>query len=154
MALASETDPRRAVVNMLDDEATDSDYDSGSKPSIIEVVEASTRKEKRTDRSDALYVWNPSDTPIEKFGAAGDERLETPVIQVDIQTHESDAHAYALREDVISIVGAYRNDSQQSTKFVDVYPITGTDARHHHNSLEGDGYIETVQIGFERKDSI
>lgn len=152
MALADETDPRTAVVNMLDDEATDSDYtEAGSKPGVIEAVEASPRKTKRTDRSDAIYVWQPADAGIEKMGAAGDERRETPVVQAEAWTTASAGQAEALREDIISITGSYSNDSMQNTQFVDVFPTTVTDFRHEHHRLQGGHYVEAVQVILRRK---
>lgn len=155
MSLATETDAREAVRLMLDDNADNSDYDdAGTQPDTIEVVEASPRKQKHTYQADAIYVWQPADTDTGKMGAAGADRRSTPVVQIEAWTTESDAQAHALKEDVISIVGQYRNDSQTQTAFVDIYPTTVTDLRHEQRVLDGTHYIETVLVQLRRLDAL
>ena len=155
MSLATETDAREAARLMLDDQATNTEYGAaGRKPDTIEVVEDSPRKTKRTTRADAIYLWTPADIATERMGADGADRRSRPTIQIEAWTTESAARAHALREDVISIVGSYRNDSQSQTAFVDVYPTTVSDLRHEQRTLQGSHYVETVLVQFRRKASL
>lgn len=154
MSLATETDAREAIRLILDDNSTNADYsNAGSKPGTIEVVEASPRREKKTIRADALYIWKPADTAIERFGAGASQRRERPVVQVEAFA-SSASQAHALREDIISITGAYANDSQASTAFVDVFPISETDARHEAATWAGENYVEVVQVRLRRLDAV
>lgn len=155
MALSSETDAREAVRNILDEDASGGDYSNrGSKPSDIEVVETSPRGQtKSSRRGDAIYVWKPSDSDLGKFGAAGDERRETAVVQVEAwvsATDNTESDCHDLIEDILSIILDKANDSQSSTQFVDFEPIAETDFRHQQYTLQGNHYIQAVQVRCER----
>lgn len=155
MSLATETDAREAARLMLDDNAVGADYtNAGSKPDTIETVEDSPRKTKRVFAADAIYLWSPADTATEKMGAGGGDRRSRPVIQAEAWTKTSAAQAHALKEDIISIVGQYRNDSRVNTAFVDVYPTSVSDFRHEQRTLDGSHFVETVLFQFRRLDAL
>lgn len=153
MSLSSETDARETIRLILGPNSTDSDYDSGTKPSIIEAVEQSPQntKQKQPSGTDAIYLWSPTETDIGKFASSGVDKRETAIVQAECWTKTSASHADALAEDVQTITGGYSNDVQRNSQWVDIYPAAESDLRSEKIPRNADHFITAVQIRLRRK---
>lgn len=157
MALADEEDPRETIALILDENADDTDYSNrGSQPGTIDVVESTPFGVKKQDGNDAIYIWQPADLAIEKFGAAGDEKIETVTIQAEAWVPESAgaSGAHDLAEDIQAIVQEYTNDSESTTQWTDIFPSGETDFREENIPERADSFIIAVQVDMTRVASL
>lgn len=146
MPLADEEDPVQTLIELLDTNTSDSDWsNAGAKPSYIERTEETERRIKEERSGDAIYVQSRLETDHTKLGAAGDEADEVALVTAQCWSKTSAAQAENLKRDVLALVAAKANDSNDTTSWVDMWPDTSEDFRAQSKAARrADHYVETV----------
>lgn len=144
MPLATETDPRRTVLDILD-ATTDADY-TASKPTHVERLEATERRIKVERGDDALYVWTPADGEQAQFSAGG-SYTETQVVQIEAWTPTDEATAWERSRDVRDhIWSTYGFDNHASTNWHRIQPVGGTDYREEAAVGRASQHVCALQV--------
>lgn len=146
MSVTTATDPVEAILDILAGTADADWVNAGAKPAHIERQETSTQNVKGNRSVDAIYLHRPADTSMTPLGAEVARVDEESVVNVDVWTITSAAHAEALGDDVKRILFSYANDNQTTTPFGRIRPETVNDVRGEKIPTQADHYREIVGV--------
>lgn len=146
MSVSTSKDPIQTILDILDADTSDSDW-TNSKPSPIERYEASSFGIKDERQGDAVYLWQPGESPIDQQGANWDRYTETHFVQAECWTDVSATRANEMVRDVRSLVVAFATDNKSSTEWNEIAPDAEEDYRHEsHGATRADHYVEAEVV--------
>jgi len=138
-------DPIDAIVKLLNKDIT---YQL-DKPKRIAPIWEYSHNDRINFPNPALYVYPPTETPIDKFSIDGDSTNQTNTIEILIMTlDETKTRGY--QSDIVTGLTQFYDDNQQQTEFHRFENITASDIRNEHITQQTDHYIGSVTVEVQK----
>lgn len=125
-----------------------------SKPEIIEPIFERTPQARHNESRDAVYVWQPTDTDVQRVTADGTLLFRESDVEVLIYVLEDEARAMQLQRELLQFFSSYIDDNKNQTSFNDVQPANLTDGRPENLPRDSGYHIAGITLELNKRQSV
>lgn len=145
-------DPVQTVIDILQN-TDESNWPNGNKPDIIESRWTSDFRVKLNQTGPAVYVHSPEPGTHDAYSASGSTKVQMETVGVQVWSDAETSHNN-VRDDCQTILEDYWNDTDGSTNWDRIRPVSQDDRRQQHIGRRTDIYVTEIRVELERDSSI